>query len=134
MAMLSGFATLFALNAVNPDSLVARVNLGRSAADREVDFTYLARLSGDAQSQVVTALTSAAPSLESCTAARTLRTKWLNRDEATWNLGARRGRASVSRTLTEGELARLCVGTPAISAESVPTLEPAPAAPPVTPP
>jgi uncharacterized protein DUF4153 len=112
MAVLSGFLTLFALNAINPDRLVARVNLGRSPGVRGVDYVYLARLSGDATPMVVKALNSAAPSAESCKAARFLRLRWMRQQDASWNLGARRGRESVMESLSPTEVLRLCEGVP----------------------
>jgi hypothetical protein len=47
-AVVAGFAALGALNAANPDALVARVNLARAEQGRELDYTALARLSSDA--------------------------------------------------------------------------------------
>lgn len=54
-AVLAGFATLAMLNALNPDGLVARINLGRAAAGRALDAGYLARLSPDAVPAVAAA-------------------------------------------------------------------------------
>jgi hypothetical protein len=112
MTMLSGFATLFTLNAINPDLLVARVNLGRSTAERGVDFAYLARLNGDAMPAVVKALNGAAPSPASCEAARSLQSRWLGEEGTAWNLGARRGREAVAANLSQTEVLRLCAGVP----------------------
>lgn len=47
-AVAAGFVLLAGLNAVNPDAVIARVNLGRSASRVELDVGYLARLSTDA--------------------------------------------------------------------------------------
>jgi hypothetical protein len=112
MTVLSGFATLFVLNAINPELLVARVNLDRASVQRGVDFAYLARLTGDAMPTVVKALNAAAPSTESCTAAKSLRERWSKR-ETSWNLGAVRGRQSVVANLSEAAELRLCAGVPA---------------------
>lgn len=112
MSMLSGFVMLFILNAVNPDQWVARVNLGRPSTERGVDYEYLARLSGDAMPTVVRALVVAAPSLSSCTAARSLRDRAL-RQPVPWNLGAVRGRQAITSQLTDAALERLCAGIPA---------------------
>jgi hypothetical protein len=109
MAVVSGFVTLFALNAIDPDLLVARVNLDRTAA-RGVDYVYLARLSGDATPAVVDALKASAPSPASCEAARSLRSRWLRQPDAAWNLGARRGRRSIVDNLSETDVLRLCAG------------------------
>jgi hypothetical protein len=112
MTVLSGFVTLFALNAINPELLVARVNLGRSTGTREIDYVYLARLSGDATPAVVQALHAAAPSPTACKAAESLRKRWLAREDASWNLGARRGREAVADNLSAAEVQRLCIGVP----------------------
>ena len=110
MTVLSGFLTLFTLNAINPDLLVARENLGRSPGARGIDYVYLARLSGDATPAVVRALHAAAPSVESCRAARSLRVRWARRQELSWNLGGRRGRKAVVDNLSPTEVLRLCAG------------------------
>ena len=111
--VLQGFVTLFALVAINPDRLVARVNLERGAAEREVDYVYLARLSGDAVPTVVTALRTAAPSWSACSAADSLETRWKRRENTAWNLGARRGRAYALEGLSPTDVQRLCSGAPA---------------------
>lgn len=111
--VVSGFATLFALNVVDPELLIARVNLGRSSDARGVDYEYLARLSGDATPVVVRALRAAAPSETSCTAATWLRERWLRHTDVSWNLGARRGHAAVVDGLSPNDVSRLCVGAPA---------------------
>ncbi len=113
MTVLSGFLTVFTLNAINPDLLVARVNLGRSAGVRGVDYVYLARLSGDATPTVVQALNASAASVDACKAARSLRLRWLRQQDASWNLGARRGRESVMHSLSSTDELRLCAGVPA---------------------
>jgi hypothetical protein len=112
MTVLSGFVTLFALNAIDPDLLVARVNLGRSSGVRDVDYVYLARLGGDATPTVVHALRVAAPSPIACDAATSLRGRWLRRPDASWNLGAWRGRAAVANELPATTVQRLCAGVP----------------------
>ncbi len=110
--VLSGFLTLFTLNAIDPDLLVARVNLARSPGVRGVDYVYLARLSGDATPTVVNALTASSPSPDACKAARSLRARWLRPQDVSWNLGARRGRESVVNDLSQTVALRLCAGVP----------------------
>jgi hypothetical protein len=109
MTMFSGFATLLALNVINPEQLVARVNIGRASSERSVDYSYLARLHGDAMPAVVTSLNAAAPSAESCAAARSLRERWVNRGTS-WNFGGWQGRKVVIEKLTPAEEQRLCAG------------------------
>jgi len=113
MTVISGFVALFTLGAINPDQLVARVNLGRTTAEQGVDYVYLSHLNGDAMPAVVSALNAAAPSASSCMAAKLIREKWVRREDTSWNLGARRGRAAVLEHLTETEAQRLCAGVPA---------------------
>jgi hypothetical protein len=108
LTVVSGFATLLALNAVNPEAVVARVNVGRSSA-RGVDYEYLARLSGDATSIVAPALASAEPSPSTCVAAKRLWEYWTRPGRSTSNLGAIRGRGAVSRHLTFRRVQELCV-------------------------
>lgn len=112
ITLISGFATLGALNVLNPDRLVAQVNLARASKGEEVDYDYLARLGGDAMPTVVPAFLRAAPSPEACKAATSLRTRWLRLRNTSWNVGGRRGRAAVVDGLSADDLRRLCAGAP----------------------
>jgi len=47
-AVLAGFGVLAALNAINPDGLIARTNIARAERGLELDVEYLNRLSTDA--------------------------------------------------------------------------------------
>lgn len=125
MTVISAFVTLFVLNVVSPDQLVARVNLGRPSTERGIDYEYLARLHGDAVPTVVSGLKSAAPSLSSCKAAASLRERWLERSVG-WNLGARNARSAVEANLTEADVQRLCVGVPAITPPTIQSATPTP--------
>jgi hypothetical protein len=122
MTMVSGFVTLFLLNAINPDQLVARVNLGRSPVEHGIDYVYLARLSGDATPMVVQALKTAKPSATSCVAVKSLRAKWPSLEDASWNLGARRGRDAVRANLSAADELRLCAGVPEATGAPVPAV------------
>jgi hypothetical protein len=122
MTMVSAFVTLFMLNAINPDVVVARVNLGRTTSEQGVDFAYLARLSGDATPMVVQALKTAAPSATSCTAVRSLLAKWPANEDAAWNLGGRRGRDAVVRNLSAPDELRLCAGVPEVPSTPLPVV------------
>jgi uncharacterized protein DUF4153 len=110
--VLSGFLTLFTLNVINPDLLVARVNLGRSPSVRAIDYVYLSRLGGDATPSVVNALSTSSASPDACKAARSLRRRWLRPQDASWNLGGRHGRESVMSGLSQTDVVRLCAGVP----------------------
>ena len=52
-AIVSGFALLALLNAMNPDALIARVNLSRADAGKELDVSYLSHLSADAAPTII---------------------------------------------------------------------------------
>jgi hypothetical protein len=47
-AVVSGFAVLIALNILNPDRLIAKVNLARAESGHSLDIAHLSRLSADA--------------------------------------------------------------------------------------
>lgn len=142
---ITGFLTLAALGAVNPDALVARGNIARAGVAltlgdsldsssahgtsqaastvSPIDYAYLTRLSGDAVSHVVEALTakpispvgSAARPVEvkaRCEAVRTLFARYgtgqlggnvqgYDTDWRRWNLGGARAR----RAMRENEQA-----------------------------
>lgn len=51
--VFAGFALLAALNAANPDAIIARVNINRALNGQELDVSYLDRLSPDAVPVVV---------------------------------------------------------------------------------
>lgn len=106
--VLSAFVTLLAFNVLNPDQLIARVNLGRAQTTRGIDYAYLARLSGDARPEVVRALMAATPSPETCAAIRLLRKHRSQGSESSWNLGARRGDAALDAQVTVASEQRLC--------------------------
>lgn len=55
-ALLSGFAAVILLNAVNPDSIIARVNVNRMEDGERFDPYYLTTLSTDATPVLVAAL------------------------------------------------------------------------------
>lgn len=108
VAVLSGFAALLALNALNPEAIVARENLDRAGEPRGVDYAYLSRLSGDAAPAVARALAQASPSPSTCGSAKTLRRRWLTTDAYRSNLGSWRGREAVLTHLTPAQVLRLC--------------------------
>ena len=108
ITVLSGFATLFALNAANPDAVVARTNLNRTSV-RAVDYEYLARLSGDAMPIVAPAVAAAEPSPAACSAARRLWGRWVSTERSGTSLGARSGTAAVHEHLTYRRVQELCI-------------------------
>ena len=96
-AVLAGFGVIAAVNLVNPDALVARVNVSRALHGEEFDAAYTASLSGDAVPLLVAAL----PRLDSehrCRAAARVLERWTDSPPAdwrTWSLGRTRGRHAV---------------------------------------
>jgi hypothetical protein len=47
-ALVAGFSAIFAINAINPDAIIARTNIERAEHGRELDVYYLTTLSADA--------------------------------------------------------------------------------------
>lgn len=102
---LTGFLVLIGLNTVNPDALVARVNLARMVSDGKFDPQYTLRLSADA----VPVLLEAMPAMESeqrSALARQLLNRYAvqprDQDLRSWNLSR-----STARNLVVADEARL---------------------------
>ena len=97
-AMVSGFALLALLNVVNPDALIARVNLARSDAGKELDVSYLSRLSADAAPAIAEAWDNL-DSDQRCALERVVayRTNRGALDWRSWNLARHRARTAVSK-------------------------------------
>jgi hypothetical protein len=55
-ALVAGFAAILAVNALNPDALIARTNVERAQSGAEIDFRYLGGLSDDAVPTLIAAL------------------------------------------------------------------------------
>lgn len=55
-ALVAGFAALLAVNAMNPDALIARTNIERAQDGEELDAYYLTTLSADAAPVLIEAL------------------------------------------------------------------------------
>jgi hypothetical protein len=81
-ALGAAFATLLALNALNPDALIARVNLERPPTARPVDVDYLLSLSADAAPTLITAIASL-PGDQGENAGRVLQ-RWTPPDHPDW--------------------------------------------------
>lgn len=96
-ATTSGFAVLAALNAVNPDALIVRVNTGR-AATVAVDGKYLQRLSADAIPILVARLDKL-PADEACRLSNDVRNRWVNESRGWrgWNLATTRATRAARR-------------------------------------
>jgi len=82
-AVLSALATLFVVELVAPDTIIARVNIARGSGGvaHPLDLTHLARLSGEATPLAIQAVlrsphAAAVQPADRCNAASTLITRW----------------------------------------------------------
>lgn len=89
--VLAGFAATLALNAVNPDALIARTNLDRA----KVDPSYLAHLSDDAVPALVARLPSIRNPALRTSLAGSLLDRRFDRDLLGWNASRSAARAAV---------------------------------------
>lgn len=112
LTVATGFATLLGLNVVNPEAVVARVNLSRTAT-LATDYRYLARLSADAVPFVAPALAATTPSDETCAAAKILRSRFVGVEPKRSNLSKWRSRDVVVDHLPVATQQRLCLVKPA---------------------
>jgi hypothetical protein len=105
-AILAGFATIFAINVINPDALIASTNIDRMEAGKRFDAYYLTTLSADAVPVLVESLPEIGDSRLSkdYTVEQAVVDRWDSReaDWRTWNLGRSRARQLV-RGHVEGQ-------------------------------
>lgn len=97
-SILAGLASIAALHVLNPDALIARVNIDRAAAGKRYDGNYLRTLSADAV-PVILARLERLPEAERCNAARMLTERWRGVRRGgwrTWNLSDWRARRLVA--------------------------------------
>jgi hypothetical protein len=98
-ATLGGLACIAALHVLNPDALIARVNISRAASGAEIDASYLRTLSADAVPTLIAKL-SALPESERCQVTAMLKERWSGVREGgwrTWNYGDARARRLVAQ-------------------------------------
>ncbi len=95
-ALVSGFAAILLINAINPDALIARVNLSRMEDGKRFDAYYLTHLSADAAPVLLKALPSMSEK-DRRIVEEDLRARWASADGdwRTWNLGRARARSVV---------------------------------------
>jgi hypothetical protein len=98
-ALLSGFAVVFVVNAMNPDALIARTNLERLEEGKRFDAFYLTTLSADAAPVLFDALPEISEKCVVPEADLTVEEVILDRyredeegDWRTWNLSRSRAR------------------------------------------
>jgi hypothetical protein len=82
-AMVAGFAIVIALNALDPDAIIARTNLARAKAGRSFDARYAAQLSADAVPGIAAALPDLNPQ-DRCTAASEILRRWSPSRPSDW--------------------------------------------------
>ena len=92
-ALGSGFAAIVAVNALNPDAVIARTNLDGP----RVDADYLAGLSDDAVPTLVERLPSLSPALRAQIAAQLASRPDRGGDWRTWNLSRSRAAEALER-------------------------------------
>jgi hypothetical protein len=103
-ALALGLAATLALNVLNPDSLIARTNVGRP----KVDVAYLGSLSDDAVPTLVDRVEKLPPAKAKRLAADLLGRGFTGGDWRGWNLSRSRARRAVTANYTK--LARLARG------------------------
>jgi hypothetical protein len=98
-ALLAGFAAIFAINAMNPDALIARTNIDRMEQGRRFDAYYLTTLSADAAPVLVESLPEIGDTRlwKGYTLEQVVVDGWDSRqpDWRTWNLSRSRARQLV---------------------------------------
>jgi hypothetical protein len=107
--VLTALSALLALNLLNPDAVIARVNLGRAAEGGALDRAYLGRLSADA----IPTLVSGARQLElteRCAVLALVESRWgaelsASGPSTKWNLARLEARRIIGAA---GEAARAC--------------------------
>ena len=98
-ALVAGLCTLAALDILNPDAFIARLNVDRPPSSRPMDLDYLLSLSADATPTLIDAIAVLAPQ-ERRTAAERLLQRWHPGDPPDWrtfNVGRAAARSSVER-------------------------------------
>jgi hypothetical protein len=100
-AVVSGLGVLACLNGLNPDGLVARVNLERARAGRELDMDLLSTLSADAIPALLQAVRDS-PSAGNCAIAQAVavpENSLARGDWRTWNVSRARARRVIPTLL-----------------------------------
>jgi uncharacterized protein DUF4153 len=92
-AVAAAALMLVALNLLNPDALIARTNLARAAAGREVDADYIAALSADALPTIRVSVATL-PIAERCALQRAVQDRWSRAfaRNRRWNIAFSRAR------------------------------------------
>jgi hypothetical protein len=99
-AVASGFALLALLNAVNPDAVIARVNMSRVEAGHDLDIQYIQRLSADATPELLRGLDALSQD-DRCVVLKSTQERLSgtrDRDWRSWNLGRWRARRALEKS------------------------------------
>jgi hypothetical protein len=98
--LTTGFTAILLINALNPDALIARINVARMEAGKEFDAYYLTHLSADAAPVLLESLPRMSEA-DRQVIEEDLRTRWTHqRDWRTWNLSRARARHLVETRLS----------------------------------
>ena len=90
---MAGFCLIAALNILNPDALIARVNTDRALEGNEFDARYAASLSADAVPTLIGAFDALSHD-DRCMLSDRLVTRWSTADRGDWRVwNASRARA-----------------------------------------
>jgi hypothetical protein len=92
--LVTGFAAILLVNTLNPDALIARINVDRMEAGKEFDAYYLTHLSADAAPVLLESLPHMSE-LDRRLVEENLHTRWAEAeggDWRTWNLSRSRAR------------------------------------------
>jgi hypothetical protein len=115
-ALVAGFAAILAINAMNPDALIAKTNIDRLQEGKRFDPYYLTTLSADAIPVIVQSLPQIGqkPVWQDFTLQQEILYTWTNkpRDWRTWNLGRTRAYQAIeaytqSRNISDPDTANL---------------------------
>ena len=105
-ALVAGFAAILAINAMNPDALIARTNIDRLQEGKRFDPYYLTTLSADAIPVIVDSLPGIRqkPVRQDFTLQQEIRYTWAKKPQGwrTWNLGRTRAYQAV-KAYTEAQ-------------------------------
>jgi hypothetical protein len=98
-ALVTGFAAIFAINAMNPDALIASTNIERMEEGKRFDAYYLTTLSADAVPVLVEALPEIGqvPAWQDQSVEDAVRHDWRpgSTEWRTWNLGRSRAHQAI---------------------------------------
>lgn len=104
-ALIAGFAAIFAINAMNPDALIASTNIDRMEAGKRFDAYYVTTLSADAAPVIVESLPEIGDTRlwKDYTVEEAVVDRWNSREQdwRTWNLSRSRAH-ELLRSYVEG--------------------------------